>query len=264
MSSRITRRRGGTAVRLLAALLLAPLVLAPAALAAEGEGHGGAEQVNWQGWKANNQIGDQASLQRGAANFANYCAGCHSLKYMRYERMAKDLGIPDDLLRKNLLPEGAKPTDYMLAHFPQAEAQEWFGRVPPDLSLITRAKGSDYVYRFLKTFYVDDKTVNGTNNLALPGTAMPHVLSALQGAQALKTAQKGGHEHFEGFEQLEPGQLTAAQYDEFVRDTVNFLDYVGEPAKLHRTSIGIWVILFLLLFTAFAYLLKQEYWKDVK
>lgn len=270
MSSRITRRRGGTAVRLLAALLLAPLVLAPAALAAEGEGHGGAEQVNWQAWKANNQIGDQASLQRGAANFANYCAGCHSLKYMRYERMAKDLGIPDDLLRKNLLPEGAKPTDYMLAHFPQAEAQEWFGRVPPDLSLITRSKGSDYVYQFLKGFYVDETKATKTDNLALPGAAMPAVLSELEGVKRAVFAQHageagghGGGPVVERFEQVSQGSLSPEKYDAFVRDTVNYLDYVGEPAQLERSALGIWVVLFLLVFSGFAWLLKREYWRDV-
>ncbi len=218
----------------------------------------------WMDWQPGNDVGNIASLQRGAANFMGYCAGCHSLKYKRYSRVAKDLNIPEEQMEKLLLLPGAKKGDYILSPMSKVDGEAWFGKAPPDLSLITRSKGSDYVYRFLKTYYVDEKTVNGTNNLALPGTAMPHVLSALQGAQSLKTVKKDGHEHFEGFEQLEPGQLTAAQYDEFVRDTVNFLEYAGEPYKAKRISLGVWVTLFLLLFTALAYLLKKEYWRDVK
>jgi ubiquinol-cytochrome c reductase cytochrome c1 subunit len=152
----------------------------------------------------------------------------------------------------------------MLTKLAAADGEAWFGKAPPDLSLISRSKGSDYVYRFLKTYYLDDKTTNGTNNLALPGTAMPHVLSALQGAQVLKTAKKDGQDTFEAFEIVEPGQLTPEQYDEFLRDTVNFLEYAGEPVKAKRESLGVWVMLFLLLFTSLAWLLKREYWRDVK
>ncbi|NBU25247.1 MAG: cytochrome c1 [Gammaproteobacteria bacterium] len=241
------------------AILALAFLAAPAVHAA-----GGGLPGEWQKWQPGNEINNIASLQRGAGHFMGYCAGCHSLKYVRYSRLAADLKIPEAQLESTLLPPGAKKGDYVITALAAADGEAWFGKTPPDLSLITRAKGSDHVYRFLKTFYVDDKTVNGTNNLALPGTAMPHVLSALQGAQALKTVKKDGHEHFEGFEQLEPGQLTAAQYDEFVRDTVNFLEYAGEPAKAKRMSLGVWVILFLLMFTAFAYLLKKEYWRDVK
>jgi ubiquinol-cytochrome c reductase cytochrome c1 subunit len=268
MSTRITRRLGVFSVRLLAPLLLAPLMLAPAAMAAEGHG-GEPAHVNWQDWKANNQIGDQASLQRGAANYANYCASCHSLKYLRYERMAKDLGIPDDLLRKNLLPDGAKPTDYMMVNFPQADAEAWFGKLPPDLSLITRSKGSDYVYQFLKGFYVDQSTATKTNNLALPGAAMPAVLSELEGVKrAVFAAQgavggHGGGPVVERFEEVAAGSLSPEKYDAFVRDTVNYLSYAGEPSQLQRNDLGIWVVLFLLVFTGFAWLLKREYWRDV-
>ena len=242
-----------------AALGFALAFVGPAAFAAAAGPH-----AAWMDWEPGNDVSNIASLQRGAANFMGYCAGCHSLKYKRYSRMATDLNIPEEQLEKLLLLPGAKKGDYITAPMSKADGEAWFGKAPPDLSLTTRSKGSDYVYQFLKTFYVDPKSANGTNNLALPGTAMPHVLSALQGAQALKTVKKDGHEHFEGFEQLEPGQLTAAQYDEFVRDTVNFLEYAGEPAKAKRQSLGVWVMLFLLLFTALAYLLKKEYWRDVK
>ena len=245
-------------VLIAAGLALSAVLIAPAARAATAGLPG-----EWQEWTPGNDITNTASLQRGAGNFMGYCAGCHSIKYVRYSRMGADLKIPEDQLEALVKP-GSKKNDYITTTLAPADGEAWFGKAPPDLSLITRSKGSDYVYRFLKTYYVDEKTVNGTNNLALPGTAMPHVLSALQGAQALKTVKKDGHEHFEGFEQLEPGQLTAAQYDEFVRDTVNFLEYAGEPYKAKRISLGVWVTLFLLLFTALAYLLKKEYWRDVK
>ena len=245
-------------VLIAAGLALSAVLIAPAARAATAGLPG-----EWQEWTPGNDITNTASLQRGAGNFMGYCAGCHSIKYVRYSRMGADLKIPEDQLEALVKP-GSKKNDYITTSLSAADGEAWFGKAPPDLSLITRSKGSDYVYRFLKTYYVDEKTVNGTNNLALPGTAMPHVLSALQGAQALKTVKNDGHEHFEGFEQLEPGQLTAAQYDEFVRDTVNFLEYAGEPAKAKRISLGVWVMLFLLLFTALAYLLKKEYWRDVK
>lgn len=245
-------------VLIAAGLALSAVLVAPAARAATGGLPG-----EWQKWTPGNDVSNIASLQRGAGNFMGYCSGCHSIKYVRYSRMGEDLKIPEAQLEELVKP-GSKKADYITTSLAAADGEAWFGKTPPDLSLITRAKGSDYVYRFLKTFYVDEKTVNGTNNLALAGTAMPHVLSALQGAQSLKVAKKDGHDHFEGFEQLEPGQLTAAQYDEFVRDTVNFLEYAGEPAKAKRQSLGVWVMLFLLLFTALAYLLKKEFWRDVK
>lgn len=241
-----------------AGLVLSALSFSPAARAASA-GLPGA----WQSWQPGNDISNTASLQRGAGNFMGYCAGCHSLKYVRYSRMGADLKIPEDQLEAMLSP-GSKKGDYMLTKLAAADGEAWFGKAPPDLSLITRAKGSDYVYRFLKTYYLDDKTTNGTNNLALPGTAMPHVLSSLQGAPILKTVKKDGQDTFDSFEIVEPGQLTAEQYDEFVRDTVNFLEYAGEPVKAYRQSLGVWVLLFLSLFTALAWLLKREYWRDVK
>jgi ubiquinol-cytochrome c reductase cytochrome c1 subunit len=235
------------------------LTLALGSSAEAASGPGGA----WTQWTAGNDVSNIASLQRGAANFMGHCAGCHSVKYLRYSRMSADLKIPDEQLESKLLLPGSKRNDYITTALAPADGEAWFGKAPPDLSLITRAKGTDYVYQFLKTFYADPKSANGTNNLALPGTAMPHVLSSLQGVQAAKFSD-GVHPHWESFELLEPGQLSPEAYDGFVRDTVNFLDYAGEPVKAQRQSLGIWVILFLLVFTGFAYLLKKEYWKDVK
>ena len=237
------------------------LLSSPAARAAEE-----AQHVDWSSWKAGNEPTDKASLQRGAANFTNYCLGCHSLKYLRYERMAKDLDISQEMLRKNLIPTGAKPTDYILSSFPAADGETWFGRSPPDLSLITRSKGSDYVYQFLKTFYVDESKPTKSNNLALAGAAMPAVLSDLEGVKRVVFAPDAPGEEgkvVERFVQVSPGQLTPEQYDSFVRDTVNFLQYAGEPTQVEREGMGIWVVLFLLVFTWFAWLLKREYWKDV-
>jgi ubiquinol-cytochrome c reductase cytochrome c1 subunit len=242
------------------------LLCSPAVRAAETAAAGEAEHaVEWKSWKAGNSIADTASLQRGAANFTNYCLGCHSLKYLRYERLGKDLNISPELLRKNLMPAAAKPTDYILSSFPKADGEAWFGRSPPDLSLITRSKGTDYVYQFLKTFYVDDSRPTHSNNLALEGAAMPAVLSDLEGVKraVFSSATGGEGKMLERFEQVAPGQLTAAQYDAFVRDTANFLQYVGEPTQVEREGLGIWVVLFLLVFTWFAWLLKREYWKDV-
>lgn len=257
-------------------LMVAAVAALPIAQASEhGEAAGQCRALEVAHWKADTEIGNSASLQRGARNFMGYCAGCHSLKYIRYARVASDLGIPDAQLEKALLPAGASKNDYITAPLDAVDGTTWFGKTPPDLSLIARSRGTDYLYQFLKSFYADPSAPSGVNNLALPGTAMPHVLSALQGVpEAVRctlTEAAGGEGGaakgdvvVQNLEVPVVGQLSAVEYDAFVRDTVNFLDYVGEPAKLHRSSIGVWVILFLLVFTGFAYLLKQEYWKDVK
>lgn len=229
--------------------------------------------VNWKAWKAGNEIDSLQSLQRGARNFMGYCSGCHSIKYKRYSRLAEDLRIPEADLEKYLLLPGDKKSDYIITALAPADGEAWFGKAPPDLSLIVRARGADYVFQFLKTFYADPATASGVNNLALPGTAMPHVLSELQGVPTatFQTIEQKGpdgsvttQQAFVKFEPGVPGTMSEAEYDEFIRDTVNFLDYVGEPAQLVRRSVGIWVILFLLAFTGIAYLLKKEYWKDVR
>jgi ubiquinol-cytochrome c reductase cytochrome c1 subunit len=252
----------------LAGLVASGAVGAEAAGAEESAAKVGAD---WQHWHVNTDVTDVASVQRGARNFTSYCLGCHSLKFERWSRLGSDLEIPDTLLQKDLLPPGDKSTDYILTSMPAADSAVWFGKTPPDLSVMARARGTDYLYQFLKTFYVDPTRQTGANNLRLPSTAMPHVLSELEGLKGAVfkdvTRTESGqvmHEQvFDHFEQLAPGRLSAAEYDGFVRDTVNFLDYVGEPTQAARRSLGVWVVLFLLLFTWLAWLLKREYWKDV-
>src|SRR6202023_3215287 len=162
-------------VRALQALMCGALLLAAGgAFAAEaGESAEGATQTNWKAWHAEIDIANKGALQRGARNFANYCLGCHSLKYMRYSRLGQDLEIPPDLLDKYLVPPGDTPANYILTTMPAADAEVWFGKTPPDLSLMARARGPDYIYRFLKTFYLDPTRQTGANNLQLPATAMP-------------------------------------------------------------------------------------------
>ena len=228
--------------------------------------------ADWQSWHAANDVSDIPSVQRGARNFVSYCLGCHSLKYERWSRLAQDLGVPPRLLEQDLLPPGDKPAQYILTSMPAADAEAWFGKTPPDLTLMARARGQDYLYQFLRTFYVDPASQTGANNLRLPATAMPHVLSELEGLKRAVYRQAAGTPEggqvtrapvFDHFEQIAPGRLSAAEYDGFVRDTVNFLDYVSEPTQTARRALGVWVVLFLLVFTWLAWLVKREYWKDV-
>jgi ubiquinol-cytochrome c reductase cytochrome c1 subunit len=252
----------------LLALGAALLLGSAAASAAGGGGH-----ASWQR-SAESEVANLPSLQRGARNFMAYCAGCHSLQYMRYSRLAEDLKIPDQQRDAYIVPPNAKFTDYIKTSMPAKDAEEWFGKAPPDLSLIARSRGTDYLFNFLTTFYTDPASrQTGVNNLQLPGTAMPHVLAGLQGVQVAvwKDVEHKGSDgkvtttkEFDTFEPGVVGSLTPEQYDEFVRDTVNFLAYVGDPSQLERKSLGIWVVLFLLMFTGIAYMLKSEYWKDVR
>lgn len=217
---------------------------------------------------AGNDVSNQASLQRGARNFVNHCAGCHSTKYVRYNQLARDLGMTEEQVIENLMFSGARITETMEVAMRPADAQRWFGLAPPDLSLIVRARGADYVYNFLRSFYEDPARVHGVNNLMLPMTSMPNVLWELQGKQAAvfeEVEQRGAAVTvFRGFEPVTPGALSREEFDEFVRDTVNFLDYVAEPIQLKRQQIGVLVIAFLIVFGIFAYLLKLEIWRDVR
>jgi ubiquinol-cytochrome c reductase cytochrome c1 subunit len=261
----------GRSMRGLMVLLAAFMVSGPVVAADEAAAQveHGAAGVDWQAWKAGNEVKNTASLQRGAANFVNYCLACHSLKYVRWSRVGNDLNISTELLAKTLLPAGAKPTDYITSTVPAADAEAWFGKQPPDLSLISRSKGVDHVTQFLKGFYVDRSKPTGTNNLALDGASMPAVLSDLEGVKEAVFAEHADEsaahagKTVERFEYVVPGRMTPEQFDGFVRDTVNFLDYAGDPSQVQRRSIGIWAVLFLLVFTAFAWFLKKEYWKDV-
>ena len=212
--------------------------------------------------------GNKASLQRGARNFMNYCAGCHSAKYVRYNTIGKYLELSEEQLIDNLMFNAEKTFETINASMPAASAERWFGGAPPDLSLMARSKGADYIYTFLKSFYVDPDSPTGVDNTVLAGTSMPHVLWELQGLQAAKfsehTEEGVTTVHFEGFESLSEGELDAEDYDEFVRDTVNFLAYIAEPIRSERRKLGVWVLIYLIFFWIIAVMLKKQIWKDVK
>lgn len=212
-----------------------------------------------------NDVADTASLQRGAKYFVNYCLGCHSAQYVRYNRVAEDLGISEDELTENLMFTGERPFDTMTNAMRPEDAVRWFGVEPPDMSLLARSAGTDYIYSFLRAFYASPERPTGVDNVVLPGTAMPHVLWELQGVpSAVFTEDENGNEHFESFESGMPGQLSTEEFDNVVRDIVNFLDYISEPMQLERQALGIRVIAFLFIFLVLAYLLKREIWSDVK
>jgi ubiquinol-cytochrome c reductase cytochrome c1 subunit len=213
-------------------------------------------------------IKDMASLQRGAGLFVNYCLSCHSASFMRYSRLSEDLGLSEDVVLENLVFSDAKIGDTMEIAMDAEDAERWFGKAPPDLSLIGRSRGADWLYAYMRSFYQDEK--GEWNNTILLNAAMPHVLWELQGIQKIAKDDHGedqGDGHSEAaaphFELVVPGRLSPEEYDSTVRDLVNFLDYLGEPAKLKRKNIGVWVILFLAVFAFLAYLLKAEYWRDV-
>jgi len=210
-------------------------------------------------------VGDVVSLQRGARLYFNYCSGCHSIKYMSYARLAEDLRLtPEDVLASFAFT-GAKIGDQIVANMPADHAQTWFGKAPPDLSLEARAKSPDWIYNYLKSFYVDATTTTGWNNTVFPNASMPNPLWELQGVQIAhrSEAKAGSESRVEKLEILSKGKLDAAGFDETARDITAFLQYVGEPAVLKRYGVGVWVILFLVAFTFLAFLLKHEYWRDV-
>lgn len=214
---------------------------------------------------------NRASLQRGAKYFVNYCMGCHSLRFMTYQRMGKDLGLSEDQLAENLMfvwDKKKEPSSYMEISMPSEKAEEWFGVAPPDLSLVARSRGPNWIYSYLHSFYVDDTKSFGVNNLVFKDVAMPHVLWELEGLKAAKyehVADEGGKEHkkFVGFETVREGAMSEAEYDRVVRDLTTFLTYAGEPGRLKHQRVGVWVILFLIVLAVITYMLKKEYWKDV-
>ncbi len=216
---------------------------------------------------ANINPDDEQSLQRGARLFVNYCLSCHSAELMRYERIGKDLGIKEKLVSENLMFTGGKVSDLMTVATADADAKEWFGTVPPDLTVIARSRGVDWLYTYMRTFYLDDTKIIGVNNLVFPNVGMPHVLWELQGWQA-PVSKTSKDEHGKEvttieLELVEPGLLTPEEYDRSMRDLVNFLDYMAEPVKHERKALGVKVIMFLLVFLVLAYLLKKDYWRDV-
>ena len=215
--------------------------------------------------QAGNDLSDRASLQRGAQLYMNYCAGCHSLKYMRYSRMAEDLGLTEDEVMKNLNFTGAKFGEQVQVSMPAAGGEKWFGKMPPDLSVISRVRGSDWIYTYLKSFYLDESRPLGWNNKLFPNASMPNPLWEMQGLQqpVFGAKTESGELPVEGFSISQAGSQTPQQFDQTVRDIAAFLEYAGEPAALKRPALGVWVILFLSFFTLMAWLLKKEYWRDV-
>ena len=216
--------------------------------------------------QAGTDLSDRASLQRGAQVFMNYCSGCHSLKYLRYSRMAEDLGLSEEEVMANLDFTGAKFGEHIVSSMPAEQAVKWFGQLPPDLSLISRVRGSDWVYTYMKSFYLDDTRPLGWNNTLFPNASMPNPLWKQQGVQHAVFSEQDpetGEAVVERLEVSSPGTQNAAEFDQTVRDLTAFLEYAGEPAALKRQSIGVWVILFLAFLTLLAWLMKNEYWRDV-
>jgi len=202
---------------------------------------------------------DTISIQRGAKIFVNYCLGCHSASYMRYNRLL-DLGLSAQQIKDNLIFANAKIGDTMQGAMGAEDGKTWFGVKPPDLSVVARSRGADWLYTYMRSFYRDDARAMGWNNVTFPNVAMPHVLWKLQGIQRLHADEADGH----GELVLEtPGTITVEAYDDLVRDLVNYLTYMGEPAGVKRVQIGIIVLLFLGLMAVPAWLLKREFWKDV-
>jgi ubiquinol-cytochrome c reductase cytochrome c1 subunit len=210
-------------------------------------------------------LGDRASLQRGAALYMNYCSACHSLKYMRYSRIAEDLGLTEEQVMEHLVFTDAKFGEHVLTSMRDEDALDWFGVAPPDLSLVARVRGSDWIYTYLKSFYLDDTRPLGWNNTVFPNASMPNPLWEMQGLQRAEYGEPDamGERPVERLTVAQAGSMQPAQFDQAVRDITAFLEYAGEPAALKRQGIGVWVILFLAFFTFLAWLLKREYWKDV-
>ena len=217
---------------------------------------------------ADNDVGNVNSLQRGARNFFNYCAGCHSAKYVRYSRIAEDLDLSEDMVLENFMFGQGKVGNTVSVAMQGQNAIDWFGVVPPDLSLTGRSKGADWIYSFLMSFYQDESRELGVNNLVLVGAAMPHVLADLQGLRApeyktVTDSEGHDHEEFSGFRQVTEGSLSEEEYAEFVRDITNFLDYAAEPMQMERRRLGVKVLAYMVLLFVLAYAMKQEFWKDV-
>ncbi len=267
-------------------LLIALVALLPAMVIASTAG------IHLEHMKAD--LSDKASLQRGVKYYANYCMGCHSLKYQRYERTADDLGIPHELFLQNLVFDKSVRIGALMDNaIDKKKSKRWFGVAPPDLTLVTRLRGGpDWVYSYLKSFYVDESRPFGVNNLVFKNVGMPHVLMELQGVQRKMDCRQlpglnangsemrdaptaapvteevcGSAIEERGYSPLEiepgSGKLSAEEYDRVIYDLVNFLYYVGEPIRMERQRIGVYVLFFLAFFFVFAYLLNREYWKDI-
>jgi ubiquinol-cytochrome c reductase cytochrome c1 subunit len=223
--------------------------------------------------KAPNKLNDLSSLQNGAKIFVNYCLNCHAAAYMRFNRL-KDIGLTDKQIKDNLLFTTDKVGDTMKISMDAKQGKDWFGGNPPDLTVIARSRsgqggtGADYLYTYLRTYYRDDTKATGWNNLAFPNVGMPHVLWELQGQRrpVYKEVMQHGHPTpvFAGWQQITPGKMTAVEYDTAVADLVNYMQWMSEPAQTTRVQIGVWVMLFLLIFMVIAWRLNASYWKDIR
>jgi ubiquinol-cytochrome c reductase cytochrome c1 subunit len=212
--------------------------------------------------KAPVNLSDHDSLQRGARMFVNYCLNCHSAGSMRYSRM-QDLGLTEDQIKENLLFAAEKPGETMKVGMSKADAKVWFGATPPDLSVISRSRGADWLYTYLRGFYRDDSRPTGWNNTVFDKVGMPHVMWSLQGEMVPVHKKEGEHEVIERLELVKPGSVTLAEYDAMVGDLVNYLVWMGEPAQVQRKQLGLIVLIFLAVFFVVAYYLKKEFWKDI-
>ena len=244
--------------------LVAALGLAVGAQASEGG-------TPWD--KAPNRINDMGALQNGAKLFVNYCLNCHSAAFMRFNRL-QDIGLTNQQIKDNLLVTNAKVGDTMKAAIDPKQAGEWFGANPPDLTVIARSRagaqgsGADYLYTYMRTFYRDESKPTGWNNMAFPNIGMPHVLWELQGDRrpVFEVITEHGHttQVLKKWEQVSPGILSPEQYDQAVGDLVSYLQWMGEPVQNTRVRIGVWVLIFLGIFTFLAWRLNAAYWKDIK
>ena len=250
-------------------ILLASLCLTSQVSASEGG-------VAWDKFPTA-KLTDVASLQNGAKLFVNYCLNCHSAAFMRYNRL-RDLNLTEDQIKQNLMFTTEKVGDTMKVALDPKQAKEWFGGTPTDLTVIARSRadigkgsGADYLYTYLRSYYRDDTKATGWNNLAFPSVGMPHALWELQGVRSAKfVEEKDPHDaakmvhKFAGFEQVKPGKLSSLDYDVAVADLVAYLDWMSEPGKKFRKSLGIWVFMFLGLLSFLAWRLNASYWKEVK
>lgn len=208
-------------------------------------------------------LSDFEVMQKGAKHYVNYCLGCHSLKHMRYKRIALDLEIDEDTVLAEIAPKGAGIYDQMHTAMDKRDSSKWFGATPPDLSLISRSRGPDWIYSYLKGFYTDKSKPLGVNNTVFKDVGMPNIFWQLQGTQTPAFETVEGQKVITYLKLTEKGTLSAKEFDTMVTELVNFLVYAGEPTQLERVTMGKYVLLFFLLFSIIAYLLKKEYWKDV-
>jgi ubiquinol-cytochrome c reductase cytochrome c1 subunit len=219
--------------------------------------------------KAPTDINNKAALQEGAKLYVNYCMGCHSLNYARFERTGKDLGLTEDEVKQNLMFTADKIGETMTVPMTKADGVNWFGVAPPDLSVTARSRGVDWIYNYLLGFYLDPAKPTGVNNLIFKDVAMPHVLWERQGWQkpVYETVTDEAGQAHQVIKSLEPvNKADAAKAEKYRQDVLNlttFLEYIGEPAKLERQRLGLWVLIYLVILTIVAYALKKEYWRDV-